>query len=125
MKTTISHSHQICLDWIRELQFYQSELPFFKKRLEEVSSDYTSGDVKAQVDHFENKFKIMDEHYDELLHDVRLKEQSIANFATAKPNYINAKMIEMSDKIEELMEFTAVDFSDTKKDFYRFLSKYM
>jgi hypothetical protein len=125
MKTTVSNTHIICNDWIRELQFYQSEMPFFRKRLAEVSSDYSSDEVKLQVDHFENKFTIMEEHFDELLHDVKIKEQAIINYATEKPNYINAKMIEMDDKIDDLMDFTANDFKETKKEFYRFLSKYM
>jgi hypothetical protein len=125
MKTTISHSHIICNDWIRELEFYQSELPFFKKRLDEIVKDYTSKDVLAELDHFENKFKIMDEHFDELLHDVRLKEQSIINFAVEKPNYVNAKMIDLGDNLEDLMDFTAKEFAETKKEFYKFLSKYM
>jgi hypothetical protein len=125
MKDTISHIHVMCKDWIRELQFYQSEIPFFKKRLEEIVSDYTSNDILAQVDHFENKFYIMNNHYDELLHDVNLKEQSIMDKAAVNPKYINVKMIEMDGQIEDLMEFTAFDFSNTKKEFYQFLSKYL
>ncbi len=125
MKDTISHVHSMCKDWTRELQFYQSEIPFFKKRLEEIVSDYTAKDVLAQVDHFENKFYIMNNHFDELLHDVKLKEESIMNEAADKPKYINVKMIEMDGKIEDLMGFTAQDFSDTKKEFYQFLSKYL
>jgi hypothetical protein len=125
MKDTISHIHVMCKDWTRELQFYQSEIPFFKKRLEEIASDYTSKDVLAQVDHFENKFYIMNNHFDELLHDVKIKEDSLMNEAAERPKYVNVKMIEMDGKIEDLMEFTARDFSDTKKEFYQFLSKYL
>lgn len=125
MKDTISHIHVMCKDWMRELQFYQSEIPFFKKRLQEIASDYTSKDVLSQVDHFENKFYIMSNHFDELLHDVKIKEESIIDAAAEKPKYINVKMIEMDNKIEDLMEFTAHDFSDTKKEFYQFLAKYL
>lgn len=115
----------MCKDWTRELTFYKSEIPFFKRQLGEIAKDYTSKDILAKVDHFENKFYIMSNHFDELLHDVKLKEESILNKAAQKPKYINVKMIEMDGKIEDLMEFTARDFRETKKEFYQFLSKYL
>jgi hypothetical protein len=125
MKDSISHVHIMCKDWTRELQFYLSEIPFFKKRLEEIVTDYTSKEILAEVDHFENRFYIMNNHLDELLHDIKLKEEAIMEEAIEKPKYINFKMIEMDGKIEELMEFTAHDFSSTKLEFYQFLSKYL
>ena len=36
MKNSISHLHAVCQDWTRELKFYKSETPIFKKRLEEI-----------------------------------------------------------------------------------------
>jgi predicted nuclease with TOPRIM domain len=125
MKASINHLHLICKDWLRELNFYKSEIPIFRTRLEEIASDYSSKEILARVDHFENKFYIMSNHFDELLHDVNLKEQYLANKATEQPKYISVKMIEMDQKLEDLMVFTATDFSETKKEFYQFLSKYM
>ncbi len=125
MKDTISHLHIISRDWIREIQFYKSEIPFFRKRLEEIASDYTSSDVLAQVDHFENRMLIMSNHYDELLHDLNLKEQEILGKAAINPKYINAKMVEIDDKIIELIDYTTQEFKDFKSEFYKFLAKYM
>ena len=125
MKDTISHLHVMCKDWLRELEFYKTEIPFFKKRLEEVSAKNTSKDVKVEVEHFENKFYIMNIHLDELLHDIKLKEESLQQTAVSQPKYINVKMIETDENLEDLMEFTATDFKDTKKEFYQFLSKYL
>ncbi|MEA5459015.1 hypothetical protein VB796_08205 [Arcicella sp. LKC2W] len=125
MKDTISHLHVMCKDWLRELEFYKTEIPFFKKRLDEVASKNTSKDIKIEVEHFENKFYIMNLHLDELLHDVKLKEESLIQNAIEQPKYINVKMIETDESLEDLMEFTATDFKDTKKEFYQFLSKYL
>lgn len=125
MKDTISHLHVMCKDWLRELEFYKTEIPFFKKRLDEVASKNTSKDIKVEVEHFENKFYIMNLHLDELLHDVKLKEESLIQNAIEQPKYINVKMIETDENLEDLMEFTATDFKDTKKEFYQFLSKYL
>lgn len=125
MKDTISHLHVMCKDWLRELDFYKTEIPFFKKRLDEVASKNTSKDIKVEVEHFENRFYIMNLHLDELLHDVKLKEESLIQNAIEQPKYINVKMIETDENLEDLMEFTATDFKDTKKEFYQFLSKYL
>lgn len=125
MKDTISHLHIISKDWIREIQFYKSEIPLFRKRLEEIASDYTSSDVLAQVDHFENRLLIMRNHYDELLHDLNLKEQEILGKAAINPKYINAKMVEIDNKIIELIDYTANEFKNFKSEFYKFLAKYM
>ena len=88
MKDTISHLHVMCKDWLRELDFYKTEIPFFKKRLDEVASKNTSKDIKVEVEHFENKFYIMNLHLDELLHDVKLKEESLIQNAIEKPKEI-------------------------------------
>jgi hypothetical protein len=125
MKDTISHLHVMCKDWLRELDFYKTEIPFFKKRLDEVASKNTSKDIKVEVEHFENKFYIMNIHLDELLHDVKLKEESLIQNAIEQPKYINVKMIETDENLEDLMEFTATDFKETKKEFYQFLAKYL
>lgn len=125
MKNSIAHLHAVCLDWTRELKFYKTEIPFFKKRLEEIVSKNTADDILRQVEHFENKFKIMNLHYDELLHDLKLMDESLLNEAAHKPSYISIKMKEDDTNLEELMEFTAADFNQTKMEFYTFLAKYL
>jgi ABC-type Zn uptake system ZnuABC Zn-binding protein ZnuA len=125
MKDTISHLHVLCNDWARELSFYKSELPYFQKRLEEIATDYTSKEVKAQVDHFQNRMIIMHNAYDELLHDLNLKNQEILGKAAINPKYINAKMVEVDDKILDMIAYTAQEYKDFKTEFYRFLAKYM
>jgi hypothetical protein len=125
MKDTIAHLHILCKDWLRELEFYKTEIPIFKKRLEEVASKNTAKEIKVEVSHFENKFYIINNHLDELLHDIKLKEESLIQNAITQPKYINVKMIDADDEIEELMEFTAADFKSTKKEFYQFLAKYL
>ena len=97
MKDSISHQHVLCNDWTRELQFYKTELPIFKSRLGEIVSKNTAKDILSQAEHFENKFKIMDLHYDELLHDLKLKDQALLGQAAAKPNYLHIKMVIQSN----------------------------
>ncbi len=122
MKDSMAHVHLMCEDWKRELQYFKSEIPYFRKKLEEVASKNTAQDIMIQVEHFENKFRIMNENLDELLHDVKLKNKAILDQATVQPNYINVKMIEGYEVIHDEMESTARDFFDTKKAYYHFLA---
>lgn len=125
MKETIAHLHHICEDWKRELKFFKEEVTYLHKRLEEIASKNTHTDVLVQVEHFENKFKIMGIHIDELHHDVNLKNEALLKEASEKPNYINVKMKDSDDKLLDLMDDTSNDFYKTKKEFYQFLSKVM
>ncbi len=125
MKDSLSHLHLVCEDWKRELLFMQDEIPVLKSRLSEVVSKNTASDVLKEVEHFENKFNILRLHLDELLHDVNLKINAIQSQAMAKPNYISVKMVESDAQLEDLMHTNALDFYDTKKTYYKFLSKVM
>ena len=60
-----------------------------------------------------------------MLHDVNLKMNAIKSQAIAKPNYISVKMVESDAQLEDLMHTNALDFYDTKKTYYKFLSKVM
>ncbi|HEY1045518.1 MAG TPA: hypothetical protein VGF79_03705 [Bacteroidia bacterium] len=123
MKESIAHLHALCEDWKRDLQFYKDEIPVLRKRLEEVVSKNTSDDVLKNVEHFENKFKIMNLNYDELLHDINLKKDTLSGQAEAQAKYINVKMFEKDEEMESSMQDIASDFYDTKKSYYRFLSQ--
>lgn len=125
MKDTLAHQHLICEDWKRELDFFKTEILYLKKRLEEVASKNTGKDVLIQIEHFENKFRIMGIHVDELKHDVNLKNEALLKEAMEKPNYINVKMIEQDENLIDLMHDTSADFHTTKKEFYQFLTKVM
>lgn len=125
MKDTMAHVHLICEDWKRELDFFKSEIAYLRKRLEEIATKNTAQDVLVQVEHFENKFRIMSIHVDELRHDVNLKNEALLKEASDKPNYINVKMIDADENLIDLMGDTSHDFQQTKKEFYNFLSKVM
>jgi predicted nuclease with TOPRIM domain len=124
-KDSIAHVHILCEEWLRELAFYKSEIPYLRKRLEEIASKNTSAEIMKEVDHYENKFKILSTHIDELIHDVKLKNESLLKEAAAKPNYINVKMVEADHNLLDLMSDTSSDFYETKSSFYKFLSRTM
>lgn len=125
MKDSTAHLHLICEDFKRTLQFYKSEIPFYKKRLEEISIKNTAEEIRKQVEHFENKFIAMNENLDVLMHDVNIKQDAILKDAKEKPDFINLKVNETADDLKALIDFTAKEFAETKEHFYRFLSEHL
>ena len=125
MKDSTAHLHLICEDFKRTLQFYKSEIPFYKKRLEEISIKNTAEEIRKQIEHFENKFIAMNENLDVLMHDVNIKQDAILKDAKEKPDFINLKVNETADDLKALIDFTAKEFAKTKEHFYRFLSEHL
>lgn len=125
MKDSTAHLHLICEDFKRTLQFYKSEIPFFKKRLEEISIKNTGEEIRKQVEHFENTFIAMNETLDVLMHDVNIKQDAILKDAKEKPDFINLKVNETADDLKALIDFTAKEFAEKKEHFYRFLSEHL
>ena len=125
MKDSTAHLHLICEDFKRTLQFYKSEIPFFKERLDEISEKNTAEEIRKQVEHFENTFIVMNENLDVLMHDVNIKQDAISKDAKERPDFINLKVNETGDDLKASIDFTAKEFAETKEHFYRFLSEHL
>ncbi len=125
MKDSTAHLHLICEDFKRTLAFYKSEIPFLKKRLEEIAMKNTGEDTRKEVEHFENVFVVMNENLDVLMHDVNLQQDAVMKDAKEKPDFINLKVHEGVDSLQALIDVTAKDFAETKVHFYRFLSEHL
>jgi len=62
---------------MREIAFYKEELNVLKTRLEDVVSRNTDKEVLGQVDHFENKFKVLSNNLDILKHDINIAHEDV------------------------------------------------
>lgn len=125
MKESIAKLHNLCEDWKRELKFFKDEIPLLRKRLDEVVSKNTATEILQEVEHFENKFRILSTHVDELLHDINIKTDELTAQAATQAKYINVKMFDADTVLEDLMLSTSKDFHETKNSYYKFLSKVM
>ncbi len=125
MKESIAKIHNLCEDWKRELKFFKDEIPLLRKRLDEVVSKNTATEILQEVEHFENKFRILSTHVDELLHDITIKTDELNAQAASQAKYINVKMFDADTVLEDLMLATSKDFHETKNSYYKFLSKVM
>jgi hypothetical protein len=122
MKDSILHLHTVCEDWKKELKFFKEEIRQLRSRLGDIVSKNQSKDILVQVDHFENKFDILESHVKNLIHEVKSKDRVLLSQVAAQPQAAKTKMVNTDQTIEDMMLVTSKDFYDTKNEYHRFLS---
>jgi hypothetical protein len=123
MKTTLNHLHHQHTDWLRELEFYKLELGILTERLAEVASANTAMSVAQQVEHFQNRFILLNEQLDVLRHDVKLKEQALQEEIKTKPSHIDEKISQPTETLLERVSYLFKSIADTRFEFNGFLAK--
>lgn len=110
-------------DWLRELDFYKHEIGVLTTRLEEVSKANTGIDVNKKVEHFQNKFIVLNEQLDILNHDIKLKEEALELIIETKPEHIDEKAVQPNDiMLNRVNDLTKV-IADTRFNFNKFLAE--
>jgi len=111
--------------WLRELKFYKDELKFFTARLEEVAARYTSMEVLKELEQFQNKLFIESNILDELIHDINEHEHYLASFAIENPVAIDRVAFEDHAPLRDRIDRNRTLQTEFKKDYLRFLSKWL
>lgn len=111
--------------WRKELDFYNDELPIFHSRLEEIAKRYTDKKVLAELDHFVNQFNIQKVAFDHLAHDIHEHESALAKYSEEHPVAVDHVLFEDHDPLRERMETAQKIFNDLKREFQRYLAKWM
>lgn len=111
--------------WRRELFFWEDELKTFKNRLSELVMRYTSKDVLALLEHYQNQFILHGGIIDDLLEDIEVHETQIAGQSMEGKDVLDTVLVKKHLEFRNRMETQRQIYADLKKDFFRFLSKYM
>jgi seryl-tRNA synthetase len=123
MKTSLNYLHHQSAEWIREVTFYKEELNVLKTRLGDVVSRNTDTDILAQVEHFENKFKILSNNLDVLKHDINLAHEEVIKTIAAKPDHSYEKTEDSNDGLAARVSDLTADANNTRQELTKFLSK--
>lgn len=111
--------------WRSELAFWEDELRSYTNRLEELVMRFTNKEVLAQLEHYQNTFIRHSEVIDTLQHDINVHEADMSAHNKKHEEVLNTALaknhIEFRDRIETQRHI----YADLKKEFFRFLSKYM
>jgi len=111
--------------WRRELFFWEDELKSFKNRLNEIVTRWTDKNVLAQLEHFQNQFTHQAEIINTMQSDINNHEANIAAHSKKGEDALNLILIKKHIEFRNKMETQRSIYGNLKKEFFRFLSKYM
>ena len=121
----ISDLHFEHVQWRRELLFWEDELKSFKNRLSELVVRWTDKNMLAQLEHFQNQFIVHEEVIDTLQHDINIHETSIAKHSKKGEIVLDPILVKKHIEFRNRIETQRHLYSELKKEFFRYLSKYM
>jgi hypothetical protein len=111
--------------WRSELAFWEDELKSFKNRLGELVTRWTDKEVLAQLEHYQNEFILHDRVIDDMQEAIEQHEIRIAAQTKTGQDALDTILVKKHVEFRNRMYTQRQIYADLKKDFFRFLSKYM
>lgn len=111
--------------WLNELNFFKEEVGFFENRLMEVARKNTDRQMMVELEHFQNQFIRQREVIDETRHDVKQAENQLEKIAHDHPIASDHLYFEDHTSLRETMNTFRDIYTDLKKEYLRFLAKWM
>ncbi len=112
-------------NWQRELNFWEDELKSFHLRLEELVMRWTDQGVLAEIEKFQNQFMIQEEEFDSIENQITMHEKNMAGHYEKNEDVLNKMFVDQHLTLREVMETERNLYNSLKKDFFRFMTKYM
>jgi hypothetical protein len=112
-------------NWQRELNFWEDELKSFRIRLEELVLRWTDQDVLAEIEKFQNQFMIQEKEFDALKDQIAMHEKNMAAHYEKNEDVLNKMFVNQHLAFREVLETERNLYYNLKKDFFRFMTKYM
>ena len=114
--------HQL---WNGELDFWKDELKSFNNRLSELVTRWTNEDVLAQLEHYQNEFILHGGVIEDLEEFIEKHETRIAGQSQIGEDGIDTELAKKHIDFRNRIEVQRQIYSELKKEFFRFLEKYM
>ena len=111
--------------WKRELFFWEDELKSFQNRLEELVKRWTKKEMLVQLEHYQNQFTLQNEVINTLQEDIHIHEISIAAASKKGKDLLDTALVKKHIEFRTRMEVQRNIYRDLKKEFFKFLTKYM
>lgn len=120
--SNLHFEHEI---WKNELFFWRDELKFFNNRLSELITRWTKKDVLVQLEHFQNEFILHGGVIDDLLEAIEKHETRISGQYEEGHDALDIALVNKHLDFRNRLETQRTIYADLKKDFFKFLTKYM
>ena len=111
--------------WKRELFFWEDELKSFQNRLEELVKRWTKKEMLVQLEHYQNQFTLQNEVINTLQEDIHIHEISIAAASKKGKDLLDTALVKKHIEFRNRMDVQRNIYRDLKKEFFKFLTKYM
>lgn len=110
---------------LKRLDFCREDINILQKRLEEIAQRNTVTEVTAGIEQFQNRFIRQREVNDELRHTINEHENELAKYAKNHPVAINHVLFKNNDVLVAEVNRYVELYEEMKKDFQKFLAKYL
>lgn len=112
-------------NWKSELDFWKDELKTFNNRLSELITRYTSKEVLEQLEHYQNQFALHNGVIEDLEETIEKHETRIAGQSKTGSDAIDVSLAKTHMDFRDKMQTQRDIYHDLKKDFFKFLGKYI
>ena len=112
-------------NWQREIDFWQDELKSFYLRLDELVNRWTDHQVLAEIEKFQNQFMIQEKEFHSIKDQIAMHEKNMAAHYEKNEDVLNEMFVSQHLALREVMETERNLYNNLKKDFFRFMTKYM
>ncbi|MDO6518189.1 hypothetical protein [Zobellia uliginosa] len=127
MKTATIYNSDLHFEhqqWKSELAFWKDELKSFNNRLKELVSRWTDKEMLVQLEHYQNEFILHGGVIEDLQETIEEHEMNISKHSDNHES-MDVAMVKNHVQFREKMETQRQIYADLKKEFFRFLTKYM
>lgn len=111
--------------WQSELALWEDELRSFNHRLEELVKRWTDKNVLAKLEHFQNEFILHGNVLESMLHEIHVHESNMAEHSKMQEEVLDRVFAKQHFEFRKKLERQRDIYNALKKDFFRFLSKYL
>ena len=111
--------------WKGELDFWKDELKSFNNRLSELVTRLEDKKVLAQLSHYQNQFILHGGVIEDLEETIEEHEARIAGQSKTGSDALDTKLAKQHIEFRNKIETQRHIYAELKKEFFRFLEKYM
>ena len=110
-------------NWLKTLEFYESEIPEFEAKLIELTRKNTIPNLAANAEHLLSLFDTVREHIDSIRQKIEGQEGAIEHDDLhQKDKSTVLRTVTQQNALRHVMQAAEKNFVDTKYSFYNFLA---
>ncbi len=123
--TTVSYCGNDHQEWLKGVEFYDTDLDTLEKRLMEIVSKNNTRDAMAGIEHFQNQFIVQRNNIDELRHSINEHAGKVAHGVQKHGEKMETELVWEHDGLrDEYMSFEKV-MNELRHEYNLFLAKWM